>query len=377
MKIILIFTKFFLSFRYKVNLVWKENLLHNWPVLILPNHVALVDPQILIVFLWKYLKVSPLASEAYYKKPWLKQVMDLFWTVPIWEISKWANIEDVEKVFSKVVDGLKNNKNILIYPSGQIYRQWFESIIWKQSVYNIVNLMPDNVKIIWIKTRWLWWSIWSKAWDNWETWFFTCFLSWVRILIANLFVFTPKREVRIEIKDLTKDILELRKNDLNTFNKYLEDFYNTESWEKYVEPAKYIKHYFYLDNVKNKKEPEIISGSIKELNLSVKRDLSKIDQSIILKIFDKIALIKSIDKNIIKWDSNLILDLFFDSLDLAEIKSYIQANFKWSSNPPILDLKTVWDLVFMAIWESKTEEKMKPCNWWKDFSGNLMLEKLI
>jgi len=48
-------------------------------------------------------------------------------------------------------------------------------------------------------------------------------------LFANLFVLTPKREVKIEIQDLTKDILELRKNDLNTFNKYLEDFYNTQN----------------------------------------------------------------------------------------------------------------------------------------------------
>lgn len=377
MRLILIFTKFFLSFRYRVNIIWEKNLYHNWPVLILPNHVALVDPQILIVYLWKYLKVSPLASEKYYNKTWLKQVMDFFWTVPIWEISDWAKVEDVERVFWKIVDWLKNNKNILIYPSGQIYRQWFESIIWKQSVYNVVNLMPDNVKIVWIKTRWLWWSMWSKAWDNWKTWFFTLFLRWVKILFVNLFIFTPKREIKIEIHDLSKDILELRKNDLNTFNKYLEDFYNIENWERYIEQAKYIKHYFYLDDVKDKKEPILISWSLKELNLSVKRDLSKVDQTVISKILDKIAIIKSIDKNTIKWDSNLVLDLFFDSLDLAEIKSYIQANFKWASNPPILDLKTVWDLVFMSIWESKTEEKMKLCNWWKDFSWGLMLEKII
>lgn len=376
MKIILIFAKFFLSLRYKVKIIWNENLIHNWPVLLLPNHVALVDPQILIVFLWKYLKVSPVASEMYYNKVLLKQIMDFFWTVPIWEISDWANTEDVEKVFGKIVEWLKNKKNILIYPSWQIYRQWFESIIWKQSVYNVVNLIPDNIKIVWIKTRWLWWSIWSKAWDNWETWFFTCFLKWIKFLFLNLFILTPKREVKIEIHDLTKEILDLRKNNLNEFNKYLENFYNSENWKKYEEPVRYIKHYFYLDDIKEKKEPMIISGSLKELNLSVKRDLSKVDEEIISKIFDKIAIIKNIDKNIIKWDSKLIIDLLFDSLDLAEIKSYIQANFKWASNPPILDLKTVWDLVFMAIWESKTEEKLKPCKWWKDFSWSLMLERI-
>gem|GEM_PF-2874310 len=34
-----------------------------------------------------------------------------------------ANADDVKKVFAKLVESLKSGKNILIYPSGQIYRQ--------------------------------------------------------------------------------------------------------------------------------------------------------------------------------------------------------------------------------------------------------------
>jgi hypothetical protein len=52
-------------------------------------------------------------------------------------------------------------------------------------------------------------------------------------------------------------------------------------------------------------------------------------------------------------------------LDAAEIKSYIQANITWASNPPITDLKTVWDLYMMAIWESRSIEKLKVCEWGK------------
>lgn len=376
MKLILFIFRFFLSLRYRVKMIWIENLKHNWPVLILPNHVALVDPEILIVFLWKYLDVSPLASEKYYNKPWLKQAMNLVWTIPIWEMVEWANSEDIKKSFQQIISWLKNNKNILIYPSGQVYRQWYESIIWKQSVYNIVNLMPENTKIVWIKTRWLWGSMFSMAWDNWKTPFFILLLKWIKILFANILFFTPRRNVSIQIVDMTKDILGIKKADLNVLNKYLEDFYNIENWESYIEKAKFIKHYFYFDDVIWKVEPNIISWSLKELNLSVKRDISTIDSTIISKIFDKISLMKSISKDNIKSESNLVLDLFLDSLDLAEIKSYIQSNFEQSSNPPILDLKTVWDLVFMAIWQSNTEERLKPCEWWKDFPWNLMLERI-
>jgi hypothetical protein len=53
-------------------------------------------------------------------------------------------------------------------------------------------------------------------------------------------------------------------------------------------------------------------------------------------------------------------------LDAAEIKSYIQANFPGASNPPITDLKTVWDLYIMSIWESRSIENLKECEWGDD-----------
>jgi hypothetical protein len=36
-----------------------------------------------------------------------------------------------------------------------------------------------------------------------------------------------------------------------------------------------------------------------------------------------------------------VLDCFFDSLDMAELKSSVQATYSDASNPPLLDLKTV------------------------------------
>jgi hypothetical protein len=153
-----------------------------------------------------------------------------------------------------------------------------------------------------------------------------------------------------------------------------------------------LKHYFYFNDVVDRKEPEIIEWSEKELNMTNNYDLSQIHEDVKNKIKEKIALIKWLnchpelvsgsiihdkwDKLSIKdsgsspeWqacindDSKLVLDLFFDSLDAAEIKSYVQANFPWASNPPITDLKTVWDLLVMAVWKSKSYEKLKDCEW--------------
>jgi hypothetical protein len=80
--------------------------------------------------------------------------------------------------------------------------------------------------------------------------------------------------------------------------------------------------------VKNRKAPEMISGSEAELNAVKDHDLSKIDVEVKNQIKEKISKVKEIDIKTISDDSNLILDLFFDSLDAAEIKSYVQANFE-------------------------------------------------
>lgn len=373
MKILLFLARGILSLRYKVLLSNHEILKHDWPILLLPNHVALVDPRIIVSFLWKYLKVSPVASEKYYNKPWFKQIMDMLWTVPVWEMWKWANSEDVKKVFEKVVFAMNKWSNILIYPSWQIYRQGFESIKWKQAAYNIANLMPENTKVIWIKDRWLWWSIWSMAWDNWKIWFWKIYLKCIWYVIANLIFFVPKRIVKLQLEDITEQVNVYKKMSLNEFNLFLENFYNND-WE---EKINYIKHYFYYNDINNKKEPEIITGSEIELSAVKIHDLSKVNNDIKNQIKDKISQIKEININIINDDSRLILDLFFDSLDAAEIKSYIQSNFLWASNPPISDLKTVWDLIIMAVGQSNNEEELKECDWGPSWNIKMLKDSIL
>lgn len=372
MKLLLFLARRILSLRYKVILSNHEVLKHDGPILLLPNHVALVDPRIIVSFLWKYLKVSPVASEKYYSKPWFKQIMDMLWTVPVWEMWKWADPEEVKKVFREVVEAMKWWNNILIYPSWQIFRQGFESIKWKQAAYNIANLMPENTKVIGIRDRWLWGSIWSMARDNGQTWFWKIYLKCIWYVIANLIFFVPKRVVTIQMKDITDKVNLYKKMSLNEFNWFLESFYNKYGEEK----INYKKHYFYYNDVKNRKKPEIITGSEVEINAVKDHDLSKIDKEVKKRIIDKISKIKEIKVSSVKEDSNLILDLFFDSLDTAEIKSYVQANFTWASNPPITDLKTVWDLIMMAVGESDNEEGLKECDWWEKGKVGLLKKKL-
>jgi hypothetical protein len=56
--------------------------------------------------------------------------------------------------------------------------------------------------------------------------FLKTFLKSIFIILVNLIFFVPKREVKIEIQNLTKELKNIK--DLNDFNKYLEDFYNKD-----------------------------------------------------------------------------------------------------------------------------------------------------
>ncbi|MCD5380335.1 1-acyl-sn-glycerol-3-phosphate acyltransferase [Candidatus Gracilibacteria bacterium] len=373
MKIILFLVRRILSLRYSVDLKGVENLKHAGPVLILPNHVALVDPRIIISFLGKYLNVSPVASEKYYNKPVLKQIMDFVGTVPIGEMDAGADPEKVIEVFTKIVEAMQSGKNILIYPSGQIYRQGFESIKGKQAAYNIAKVMPENTKVIGIKDRGLWGSIWSMAWDNGTSGFGTLYLKSIWYVLANFVFFVPKRKVNIHIEDITEQINTYKNMSLNEFNGFLENFYNKDGEEE----INYIKHYFYFDDVKDREEPEMISGSLEELNNTKSHDLSKIDSEIKNKIITKISELKEIDAKLVKEDSNLILNLFFDSLDLAETKSFVAGNFPGASNPPIGDLKTVGDLIIMAVGQSDNVEELKDCQWKENLNSGDLVEKLV
>ncbi|PID87678.1 hypothetical protein CSB07_00300 [Candidatus Gracilibacteria bacterium] len=373
MKIVIFIYKYFLSLRYDVEIKGEKCLSHNGPILLLPNHVALIDPQIVFIFLYKYIKLSPVASEKYFNVPILKQIMKSVGTIPIGEVYAGTKSKDIKEVFSKIIKALEKGQNILIYPSGQIARQEFESIIGKHSVYNIVQNMPSNTKVVGLKDKGLWGSMWSTAWDNGESSFFKLFGKAVFMTFINLFIFLPKRKVSLELEDITKEVNIQKKMNLSEFNKFLEKFYNKDGKQK----LKFVKHYFFYNDVKNKKEPDLIKGSLKELNNVNNYDLSEIEPETKEKIINKISIIKGIDKKNINEKSKLIVDLFFDSLDLAEIKSYISANFPKSSNPPINDLKSVGDLLIMAIGKSENIEELKPCEWRELKSNANLSEKLI
>lgn len=59
----------------------------------------------------------------------------------------------MKKAFQGIKTAMKNEQNILIYPSGHIYVQPFEHIVGKKMAYEIVGMLDGDTKIIIARTK--------------------------------------------------------------------------------------------------------------------------------------------------------------------------------------------------------------------------------
>ena len=356
-----------IRFRYRVEIKWMDLLDQKGSKLILPTHVALMDPVIMFAYLWDKKSLSPVVTEDYFNIPVLKQVFNSIWAIPVPDLTKNSKELDTSKIVWNIRKALENDHNILLYPQWALARQGFQSIVGKKTAFMIAQQAPKDTKILTVNIRWLWGSRSSWAW-TWKAPNLALFaLKGLRFILWNLFFFVPKRKVEVEIKDSTEVLHKVEKKWLDAFNQELEKIYNTK-WE---EKLNYMTGLSWYNTTKNHKEPAVIEWSIRDLKRSSFNWKADIPADVLNKVTAIVKKIKPEFAGKIWLDTNLILDCFFDSLDMAELKSTVQSAFSDASNPPLLDLKTVGDVSMMAIGQSATTEEMKPCEW--KYSGDSKL----
>ena len=353
-----------MKIRYKLDIKNFPSFDDNSNYLVLPNHIAYVDPVLMWSIFRPYIKIRPVATSDFSKNPFLWWIFKLMDTITIQEINKWGdnNQDDtIKDALKDLIQALEDWDSVLLYPSWRLKWQWEEYIWWKKSAYLALKNLPKNTKVLTVRTTGLWWSRWSNAW-NWKTPAFAWnLLRTIWYLIANLFFFVPRRNVTIEVLDQTTLLKKQSRKSLEDFNKTLEDFYNA-NW---AESVSYVKNYFYFNNVKGRELPKHIRNSIESFQNHNEYDTSKFPEEVVDKVISLVKSVKDFDeKEKITLSSNLILELYFDSLDMAEIKNLILNAYSKASNIPLNELKIVADLVAMALWITATEElELKPCEW--------------
>ena len=260
---------------------------------------------------------------------------------------------------NNLFEQLKQDQSILLYPQGALARQGFQVIRGKKTAYYLVKEAPQKTQFFTISIKGLWGSRSSYARTGKSPNLFLFLLKGLFFTIINLIFFIPKRTVTINIENATKDLQNQAKKGLDPFNTFLEEKYNAKGEEK----LQYLSGSCIINTVKNHHRPEKISGSLEDLQSSTDFNTEEIDEEVFQFVKEKIKEIKSDLSTEITLNSNVVLDFFFDSLDVAELKSAVSAKFPKSINTPLSNLKCVGDFVLMAMGKGEQEEALKPCEW--------------
>ena len=231
-----------LSLRYRVTLEGTEVLRGEEPLLILPNHQATVDPQLLYAHLYRYTVAFPLVSEMYTRIGILKPLFKQMGAIPVPDLERGrSGVEEASRLDRIVLNALREGRNMLIYPAGQLASQGYEKIYNKQTAWKVCRELPAGTRVIGVCIRGLWGSMWSRARNGRSPDFLTTYLKGIFYVLANLIFFLPRRRVSIHFHDITDSALQRATEGRQLFNHCLESFYNAAGEEE----ALFLKHFFF------------------------------------------------------------------------------------------------------------------------------------
>ena len=144
-KVLAAFYRGVLSSRYRVRLEGTGILADRRATLFLPNHQASVDPQIVCSQLLRYVDVSPLVTEGYFKIPVVAQVLHLMNAVRVPDLEKSRREVNIVAGLNRVVvDALASGHNVLLYPAGQLTNSGLEHVGNKQGAWQVCNQLPGE-----------------------------------------------------------------------------------------------------------------------------------------------------------------------------------------------------------------------------------------
>ena len=199
--------------------------------LVLPNHPAMVDPMLVGVAFWKT-PLKPLSDESFFHTgivaPWVLKTLGAV-AVPDLRKHRTAQGATIARGLGDIVKStLEDGGNVIFYPSGHIQTEpEHEDIGTRQLAYNMCGDLPEGVRVICVRTRGLWGSIWSRAGRKTSP-------SFVPTFIKSVFLwffwapFVPRRRVTMHVEDMTDRVKEWSKLTRLEFNRKLEEWYNAE-----------------------------------------------------------------------------------------------------------------------------------------------------
>ena len=197
--------------------------------LVLPNHTAMVDPMLVEAVFWRT-PLRPLCDESFFKAgivaPHVLKTVGAI-AVPDLRKHRTAKGASMARGLGEIIKStLGDGGNVFFYPSGHIQTEPDrEDIGTRQLAYNICGDLPRGVRVVGVRIRGLWGSIWSRAGRKASP-------SFVPTFVKSVFLwffwspFVPRRRVTMHVEDLTDLVKEWSKLTRLEFNARLSEWYN-------------------------------------------------------------------------------------------------------------------------------------------------------
>lgn len=349
------FFRLILSLRYSIEVKGKEtlkNLDREKGTLFLPNHPAHMDPLFIVLLLWPRFRMRPLVIEYVFRQGWMKPLMKLVGalSIPNFETSiNQIKVRKAEKTVQKIANGLRAGENFLLYPSGRLKSSGKEMVGGSSAAHALVQECRD-ANIVLIRTTGLWGSSFSRALTGRSPDLKRTIAKNLLRVLKNLIFFMPRRKVAIEIQTQPRDLP--RQSDRLEFNRYLEGWFNRYTDEKgkvhEVEPLKLVSYSFWKEDLPEVYKPKKRKG----------RAAGSISEETKKKIFAEIARLIERPQLDITPEMHLAYDIGMDSLQIAELVSYVGQHFDIDEIHPE-DLETVQSVLEMAE-GARASQRMGP-----------------
>ena len=345
-----IFAKAALALRYRIRVRGIDAVAQRGRrgILFLPNHPALIDPVIVTTMLHYDFAPHPLADKDQMDRPGIGWFARQVGVRPVLDMARYGASarDEVEAVVRSCAEGLRAGENILLYPSGHLYRSHLENIRGNSAVESILELAPDT-RIVLVRTRGLWGSSFSFA-DGTVPDFLRNIRRHISTLLKNFVFFTPRRPVTLELfepDDLPRDA------GRNEINEYMERFYNEDA-----PPNRYVPYTIWEGGeTRDLPDPQLesLGGSTAEVSAETRRQ-----------VYDELKRLSGNDE--LRDDMTLAQDLGLDSLARAELLVWLGREFGFHG-ADVAALRTVADVLLATRGETAVvrpvELKPVPRGW--------------
>ena len=206
-------------------------------------------------------------------------------------------------------------------------RSGLEDLRAASAIFDILKNSPET-QVILVRTTGLIGSSFSWPVHRARPDLFKCLNQGFLHIIRNLIFFTPRRQVLVEFEEAPSEIFKC--SDKMELNGILEDWFN-KGGEEAIHHVPYSR-WSKINAQKSKSNNEIIS------------DKSEIPEEIRKKVVNFLANKTGVEPTTIHDEQLLSKDLGLDSLDIAEIQTWIEAEF-FISGIDISELINIYDVM--------------------------------